>query len=235
MSWAVAAQDTTGVLSCSCPGYDSLVWRGIVRPHQTNYSHGQLLWIEHFSDLLSTYTCGHAARYYFNPLHTSVVLVDPENLIVLEGSVRWSPSYGSPTIYGNGWGLKTYLVCHWNLHSSARYRITYPILSCGNFLRYTTLYSTAAFCSYGCPKHWAAPVRCRVRCANGCTKPWGFAEYLSPTTMQGQWSISLLGRKPPSATYCLLTLSHPMTPYGVMVSHKLMGIYMGFSILGVIL
>ncbi len=33
----------------------------------------------------------------------------------------------------------------------------------------------------------------------------------------------------------ILTLSHPMTPYGVMVSHKLMGIYVGFLILGVIL
>ncbi len=69
------------------------------------------------------------ARYYFNPLHTSVVLVDPENLIVLEGSTRWSPSYGSSTIYDNGWGLKTYLVYQWNPHSSARYRITSPILS----------------------------------------------------------------------------------------------------------
>ncbi len=33
----------------------------------------------------------------------------------------------------------------------------------------------------------------------------------------------------------MLALSHPMTPHGVMVSHKLMGIYMGFLILGVIL
>ncbi len=33
----------------------------------------------------------------------------------------------------------------------------------------------------------------------------------------------------------ILTLSHPMTPYGVMVSQKLMGIYMGFLSLGVIL
>ncbi len=33
----------------------------------------------------------------------------------------------------------------------------------------------------------------------------------------------------------LLTLSHPMMPYGVMVSHKLIGIYMGFLVLGVIL
>ncbi len=30
-----------------------------------------------------------------------------------------------------------------------------------------------------------------------------------------------------------LTLSHPMTPYGVLVSHKLMGIYMGVLVLGV--
>ncbi len=29
---------------------------------------------------------------------------------------------------------------------------------------------------------------------------------------------------------CMLTLSHPMMPYGVMVSHKLMGIYMGVLI-----
>ncbi len=32
-----------------------------------------------------------------------------------------------------------------------------------------------------------------------------------------------------------LTLSHPVMPYGVMVLHKLMGIYMGFLIPGVIL
>ncbi len=33
-----------------------------------------------------------------------------------------------------------------------------------------------------------------------------------------------------------LTLSHPMTPYGIiMVSHKLMGIYIGFLILDIIL
>ncbi len=28
-----------------------------------------------------------------------------------------------------------------------------------------------------------------------------------------------------------LTLSHPMMPYGIMVSHKLMGIYMGLLML----
>ncbi len=36
-------------------------------------------------------------------------------------------------------------------------------------------------------------------------------------------------------TLYFIDLSHPMTPYGIMVSHKLMGIYMGVLILGVIL
>ncbi len=36
-------------------------------------------------------------------------------------------------------------------------------------------------------------------------------------------------------SFIVLTLSHPMTPYGIIVSHKLMGICMGVLILGVIL
>ncbi len=40
---------------------------------------------------------------------------------------------------------------------------------------------------------------------------------------------------PAASPLIALALSHPMTPYGFMVSHKLMGIYMGILILGVIL
>ncbi len=63
-----------------------------------------------------------------------------------------------------------------------------------------------------------------VRSVMSFCQPTAFLTEVSPDHAESSYS-----------PYGALTLSHPMMPYGVMVCHKLMGIYMGFLILGVIL